>query len=65
MMRGCCNILIDYQLQLFDLFRRTHLFRCISILSPALNKVSAKYTYGHFCKHSLDDATYSNGFVSI
>ena len=37
------------KIQLFDLFRRTHLFGSISILSPALNKLWAKYTYGHFC----------------
>ena len=37
------------ELQFFGLFRRTHRFWSISILSPALNKVSAKYTYGHFC----------------
>ena len=36
------------KIQLFDLFRRTHLLWSISILSPALNKVSAKYTFGHF-----------------
>ena len=34
--------------QLFDLLRRTHLFSSILILSPALNKVSVKYTFGHF-----------------
>ena len=53
------------QLQLFDLFRRTHLFWSISILSPALNKVSAKYMFGHFSYNSLDEATNSNGFVPI
>ena len=52
-------------IQLFDLFRRTHLFWSISILSPALNKVSVKYAFGHFSKHLLDEATYSDGFVSI
>ena len=53
------------QLQLFDLFRRTHLFWSISILSPALNKVSAKYMFEHFSYISLDEATNSNGFVPI
>ena len=43
-----CSYGIVSKVQLFDLFRRTHLFWSISILSPALNKVSAKYTFGHF-----------------
>ena len=30
-----------------------------------LNKVSAKYTPGHFCQHLTNEATYSNGFVSL
>ena len=55
----------ENNLQSFDLFRRTHLFWSISILSLALNKVSAKYTFGHFPYHLLNEATYSNGFVSV
>ena len=52
---------------MFDLFRRTRLFRSISGLSPALIKVSAKYFYRHSFQHLLVKAMYMyiNAFVFI